>query len=315
MVDEEHALSADGGRLALPAIVVHGGAGRFDRVTTDAHVERIAGGLSGALDAGWAVLSAGGSAVDAVVEAVAYLEDSGRFNAGRGSVTTSDGTVEFDASVMDAATGRVGAICASTWPANPVRVARKVAEIGGPPDGPTLLAGAGADIFASEHGFPEMTPDLRATATADTEDGDGGSSEVGTVGAVAVDAEGRIAAATSTGGRAGQMLGRVGDSPIPGAGIWAARDTAAVSATGAGEAFVVAGFSHRIDWEMRAGVDLEPAMARALAAVAAVGGRGGGIAITPDGTFSASFNSAAMARGWRDAGGKVTRVFPTGAAG
>jgi hypothetical protein len=172
MTEEERAVSADNGRLALPAIVVHGGAGRFDRVRTDAHVERIGAGLSGALDAGWAVLSAGGSAVDAVVEAVAYLEDSGRFNAGRGSVTTSDGSVEFDASVMNASTGRVGAICASTWPANPVRVARKVAEIGGPPDGPTLLAGAGADSFASEQGFQPMTPAMLASATAETDVGD-----------------------------------------------------------------------------------------------------------------------------------------------
>jgi beta-aspartyl-peptidase (threonine type) len=118
MTEEERAVSADNGRLALPAIVVHGGAGRFDRVRTDAHVERIGAGLSGALDAGWAVLSAGGSAVDAVVEAVAYLEDSGRFNAGRGSVTTSDGSVEFDASVMNASTGRVGAILMGRrcWP-------------------------------------------------------------------------------------------------------------------------------------------------------------------------------------------------------
>jgi beta-aspartyl-peptidase (threonine type) len=157
-----------------------------------------------------------------------------------------------------------------------------------------------------------MTPAMLASATAETDVGDEISSEAGTVGAVAVDGDGRIAAATSTGGRAGQMRGRVGDSPIPGAGIWAACDTAAVSATGAGEAFVVAGFSHRVDWEMRAGADLDTAMARALATVAGFGGDGGGIAITSDGTFSASFNSAAMARGWRDAGGTVTRVFPTG---
>jgi beta-aspartyl-peptidase (threonine type) len=313
MIGEASAVSCDGGRLALPAIVVHGGAGRFDRVASEVDVERIAIGLSGALDAGWSVFSAGGSTLDAVVEAVAYLEDSGRFNAGRGSVKTSDGSVEFDASVMDAWTGRVGAICASTWPANPVRVARKIAEIGGPPDGPVLLAGAGADSFAGEHGFEPMTASMLAAATEETEDGHQDSEE-GTVGAVAVDAGGRIAAATSTGGRAGQMLGRVGDSPIPGAGIWAAPDTAAVSATGAGEAFVVAGFSHRIDWEMRAGADLETALATALGAVAAVGGLGGGIAITSDGTFSASFNSRAMARGWRDAGGTVARVFPTGGA-
>jgi isoaspartyl peptidase/L-asparaginase-like protein (Ntn-hydrolase superfamily) len=195
-------------------------------------------------------------------------------------------------------------------------VAAKVAEIGGPPDGPVLLAGKGADRFAQEWGFEEMTSSMLAGATGETEDeyvarGGETSSETGTVGAVAVDAQGRVAAATSTGGRSGQLPGRVGDSPIPGAGVWADAGSAAVSATGAGEAFVVAGFGHRIDWQMRAGVSLEAAMREALDAVAELGGHGGGIAVAPDGAFVASFNSRAMARGWRDAGGSFTRVFPT----
>jgi len=306
----ERQVSADVGRLSLPAIVVHGGAGNFDRLHSEADTSRVCDGLASALEAGWAALSAGGTAFAAVVEAVANLEDSGRFNAGRGAVPTSAGTFEFDASVMDGTTGKVGAICAATWPANPVRVASKVAEIGGPPVGPVLLAGGGADRFAQEWGFEKMSTAMLAGATGETEDALGPRSEVGTVGAVSVDAEGRIAAATSTGGRAGQLSGRVGDSPIPGAGGWADSATAAVSATGAGEAFVVAGFGHRIDWEMRAGREFSAAVREALAAVARLGGSGGGIAITPDGSFAASFNSTAMARGWRDAAGTVTRVFP-----
>jgi beta-aspartyl-peptidase (threonine type) len=312
----ERTMSVDTGRLALPAIVVHGGAGTFDRVRSEADVARLEEGLSGALEAGWAVLAEGGSAVGAVIEAVANLEDSGRFNAGRGAVATIDGIVELDAGVMDGTTGKVGAVCAATWPANPVRVAAKVAEIGGLPDGPVLLAGKGADRFAEEWGFQAMTPSMLAAATAETEDDAPGtrrgtSSEAGTVGAVAVDAEGRVAAATSTGGRSGQVRGRVGDSPIPGAGVWADAGSAAVSATGAGEVFVVVGFAHRIDWQMRTGMGLEAALGEALAAVSGLGGDGGGIAVAPDGEFTASFSSRAMARGWRDVRGSVTRVFPT----
>jgi L-asparaginase / beta-aspartyl-peptidase len=316
MSQSERTVATDAGRLTPPAIVVHGGAGSFERVRSDAGVVRIGEGLSGALDAGWRVLAEGGSALEAVVEAVANLEDTGRFNAGRGAVATADGTVEFDAGVMDGTTGKVGAICAATWPANPVRVAAKVAEIGGPPDGPVLLAGTGADRFAAEWGFEAMTPSMLAGATSETEDDNAvarpePSSEAGTVGAVAVDLQGRVAAATSTGGRSGQRVGRVGDSPIPGAGVWADAGSAAISATGAGEAFVVAGFAHRIDWQMRAGVDLEVAMRVALDAVAGLGGDGGGIAVAPDGAFVAGFSSRAMARGWRDAHRSVTRVFPT----
>jgi beta-aspartyl-peptidase (threonine type) len=193
-------------------------------------------------------------------------------------------------------------------------VAAKIAELGGPPDGPVLLAGRGADRFAEKWGFAAMTPSMLAGATGETDYELPSEPDVvsgaGTVGAVAVDARGHVAAATSTGGRAGQLPGRVGDSPIPGAGVWADSGTAAVSATGAGEAFVVAGFAHRIDWLMRAGADVEAAMREALHAVAELGGDGGGIAVAPDGTFVAGFNSRAMARGWRDANGTVTRVFP-----
>jgi isoaspartyl peptidase/L-asparaginase-like protein (Ntn-hydrolase superfamily) len=298
-------------------------------------------GLRHALAAGWEVLAPGGGALEAVVEAVAALEDGGRFNAGRGAVTTSDGTHEFDASVMDGRSGRVGAICAATYPANPVRVARAVADVGGTPDGPLLLAGLGADRFAEEAGFPAMTPEMIAGARAGAgakglagQDqrgpGDGQpapdrpnpslgapgqtatGSTAGTVGAVAVDAMGGVAAATSTGGRSGQLRGRVGDAPIPGAGTWASPANLAVSATGAGEAFIVAGFGHLVEWRVQSGDSLKAALSTALDAVAALGGDGGGIAISPDGAFVAGFNSRAMARGWRDASSEVVALWPSG---
>jgi isoaspartyl peptidase/L-asparaginase-like protein (Ntn-hydrolase superfamily) len=186
---------------------------------------------------------------------------------------------------------------------------RGAAGASGPPAG-----GADTSVPAGDAGGSGGTLSEAGTVGAVAVDagGSGGTlSEAGTVGAVAVDAGGHIAAATSTGGRAGQIPGRVGDSPIPGAGVWADSNTAAVSATGAGEAFVVAGFGHRIHWEMLSGREIGPALKEALDAVAGLGGDGGGIAVSPDGSFAVGFNSRAMARGWRDATGVVTRVFPT----
>ncbi len=312
MVRGERAATADLGRLLLPAIVVHGGAGSFERTCARDGADQLERGLAAALAAGWAVLHAGGTALHAAVEAVADMEDSALFNAGRGAVPTSAGTFELDAGVMDGTTGAVGAVCATTWPANPVRVALRVAEVGGAPDGPVLLAGAGADGFAKAAGCKQMSRSDRPSDEGKPgQRAAGPSSETGTVGAVAVDARGRLAAATSTGGRRGQMPGRVGDSPIPGAGVWANSATAAVSGTGAGEAFVVAGFGHRVDWEMSNGRDVGRALGKALGAVAMLGGDGGGIALASDGSFAVSFNSRAMARGWRDSSGTVTRILPS----
>jgi beta-aspartyl-peptidase (threonine type) len=321
--DDAVPIFGDRGRLSLPAIVVHGGAGDFRGLDESGRSASIEEGLRAALEAGWEVLEAGRPVLDAVVEAVASFEDSGRFNAGRGSVPTANGEVEFDAGVMDGSSHRVGALCAARWPANPVRVAREIAELGGAPDGPLLLAAAGADRFAEDHGFPPMDPAL-LTAVHPSPPVAG----TGTVGAVAVAEDGRVGAATSTGGRAGQMSGRVGDSAIPGAGVWAAADTVAISATGAGEAFIVAGFGRMIDLSLRHGIFrgegvldeatmdeetleealLDAAVKEALREVARLGGEGGGIAVTPAGAYAAKFTSAAMARGWRDAAGVRTRI-------
>jgi len=264
--------------------------------------------LAASLTAGWSVLSHGGPALDAVVEAVAAMEDSGLFNAGRGSVPTTAGRLETDAAVMDGRTGAAGGVCAATWPANPVRAALLVSQgaAGGGGEGrfqAILLAGAGADRLAREAGLAPM-PAPPPGAGAEGEDG----AAAGTVGAVAVDGASHVAAATSTGGRPGQPPGRVGDSPIIGAGTWADNATAAISATGTGEAFVLAGFAHLVDWAARRGSALDDAMAAALAAVSARGGSGGGIAIGTSGQFSLLWDTPAMARGWRDGGALVTLV-------
>jgi L-asparaginase / beta-aspartyl-peptidase len=294
-------------QLSLPAIAIHGGAGTFERVRSAGDERELADELARALQSGWAILRAGGPALESVVEAVAALEDGGRFNAGVGGTPTIDGTLELDAAVMDGRTGVVGGVCATTWPKNPVRAALAVAALGGPAVGPVLLAGVGADRFAFEVGLARMQrrPDASTEPAADP------ASAAGTVGAVAVDAAGHVAAATSTGGRVGQRLGRVGDSPIPGAGTWADDATAAVSATGEGEAFVVAGFAHMVDWALRSGCSLSDSVSRAMAEVAKRGGDGGVISVTPLGEVLCSFDTRAMARGWKDSTNTSVAVLGT----
>jgi len=296
----------ESGALQTPAVVVHGGAGDFLRQTSPDDLARLTAGLSAALGAAWEILAAGEPALDAVVEAVASLEASGRFNAGKGAVATSDGTVETDAAVMDGATGRVGAICAATWPDSPVRAARAVLALDGPAAGPILLAGTGADRFCANAGLAQRDPALL------TGEGVAPISPSGTVGAVAVDREGHLAAATSTGGRLGQVPGRVGDSPIVGAGTWADDRTVAVSGTGEGEAFLVAGFAHRVEWSYTDGAPLATALLDALGSVRARGGRGGAIAVTQDGRYAVAFDTPAMARGWRDASGTTVPPLRAG---
>ena len=295
----EHAL------LSVPAIAVHGGAGAFERVRSSQDEIELEEVLVRALESGWAVLERGGQALESVVEAVAAMEQSGRFNAGEGGTPTIDGTLELDAAVMDGRTGNAGGVCATTWPRNPVRAALAVAELrAGPVDakGPVLLAGTGADQFASEAGLARM---VRPTERIGKVVSDPASPN-GTVGAVAVDATGHVAAATSTGGRAGQHRGRVGDSPIPGAGTWADDATAAVSATGEGEAFVVAGFAHLVDWALREGSNLDDAVVRAMSEVTRRGGEGGAIVITATGELLCTFDTRAMARGWKNS--EQTRI-------
>jgi beta-aspartyl-peptidase (threonine type) len=314
----------EGTRLGVPAIAVHGGAGEFAAVESDAesdeHGEALKEALRLAVSAGWVVLDSGGSSFDAVVEAVAALEDSGRFNAGRGAVPTRDGGTEFDAGVMDAVSGAFGALCAATYPANPIRAARLLADLGGLPEGPVLLAGAGADRFCESQGLEAMRREwLRGVPHAD--DAPPGAlpgpsvpkglsrlSDEGTVGAVAVDAAGRVAAATSTGGRAGQWPGRVGDSPIPGAGLLAHPSGVAVSATGAGETFLVSGFAHRIAWSLEAGMELGESVQASLEEVDRLGGTGGCIVITSSGEFTTGISTRAMARAWRGANRSPTKA-------
>jgi isoaspartyl peptidase/L-asparaginase-like protein (Ntn-hydrolase superfamily) len=297
-------------------LAVHGGAGGLTRARLDGDTEAaLRAGLATALRAGHAVLAGGGGALEAVVRAVVALEADPRFNAGRGSVLTADGRVEMDAAVMDGRARAVGAVACVSCVAHPVALARRVLER----TDHVLLVGAGAEALADD-GTPELTRvDPASLVTAERaaqlerlrakDAGSGLDHDVdGTVGAVARDAAGHLAAATSTGGMVGQQPGRVGDSPIAGAGTWADDATCAVSATGQGETFVRCAFAHEVDASMRlAERRLGEACRQALARVAALGGRGGCIALGRSGPPALPFDTPAMLRGSIGADG-VPRV-------
>lgn len=285
-------------------LLVHGGAGILTRDTVSAQTDAAArAGLDAALAAGEAVLGSGGSALDAVEAAVQVLEDDPTFNSGRGAVFTFDGAIELDAAIMDGATRAAGAVAGVTRTRHPVSLARAVMD-----HSPhVLLAGKGADIFAAEQGVEQVDPDWfvtparRAQLNKMKANPDGWfdvDMKYGTVGAVAVDAAGHVAAATSTGGVTGKRWGRIGDSPLIGAGTHADDRACAVSATGAGEFFIRIGVAHEISARIRfAGEDLQTAADHVLAETMALGGTGGVIVAGPDGNVAWSFTTPGMYRG------------------
>jgi beta-aspartyl-peptidase (threonine type) len=214
-----------------PALIIHGGA---SAPSPDLHAAR-ANGLQQAFDAGWKVLGQNGSALDAVISAVVILEDDPAFNAGIGSCLTEDGTVEVDASLMDGTTFQIGAVGAVTSIQNPIRLAQAVMQDGRH----AFLVGEGAQRFAREHGFPTVSQQTLITKHQHWRWQAGRvTGEPGTVGAVAMDRAGKLAAATSTGGIMHKRTGRVGDSAIIGAGTYADNALGACSATGDGEAIL-----------------------------------------------------------------------------
>jgi L-asparaginase / beta-aspartyl-peptidase len=293
--------------MAEPAIVVHGGAGRVP--TDPARIERMREGAAAALEAGHGVLSRGGSALEAVEAAVVVLEDDPVFNAGRGAALTSDGGVELDASVMEGTRRGVGAVACVTGVRNPVRAALAVLR-----DHHVLLVGTAARAFAAEHGV-ELCEDEWLITDGQREvlaSGDRGWA-AGTVGAVARDAEGRLAAATSTGGTMGQRRGRVGDSPLIGAGTWADDATVAVSCTGDGESIIRVAMAHEVDALVRFhGLPLDEACTQALGELARYDGHGGLIAVSASGEVAARFSSPGMTRGWRVGDGPVHTAVGAG---
>jgi beta-aspartyl-peptidase (threonine type) len=295
------------------AIVVHGGAG--GSVDDPDRVARMRAGAAAAVEAGHAVLAAGGAALDAVEAAVVVLEDDPEFNAGRGAALTEYGRVELDASMMDGATRAAGAVAAVRGVRNPIRAARAVLADGRH----LLLVGAPATEFAATAGlaFESETwfvTERERLALTRLKEGDATGAR-GTVGAVARDWNGAVAAATSTGGVSGQRLGRVGDSPLIGAGTWA-DEAVAVSCTGHGESIIRAALAHEVHALLiHSGLDLAEACATALEGVTRFGGDGGVIAVTTHGEVAARFNSEAMTRGWRVGDGPVVTAVGPGEGG
>jgi isoaspartyl peptidase/L-asparaginase-like protein (Ntn-hydrolase superfamily) len=282
-------------------VAVHGGASSFPPGEQGREFACLAA-LRESLADGAAVLGRGGAALDAVEAAVRRLEDCEHLNAGRGSTLSAAGEVEMDAAIADGAGRRAGAVAAVRRIVHPVAAARAVLEHGAH----VLLVGEAADRFGAERGLEWAEPGFFVTPRARALFEEGrrrAATEPETVGAVARDAAGHLAAATSTGGLSGKLPGRVSDSAIIGAGTWADDATCAVSATGRGEIFIRAAFAHEVDALVRlAGRSLEEACDAALARVAALGGAGGCVAVDRAGHVAMPFNTPGMLCGTLRAG-------------
>ncbi len=301
-------------------LVIHGGAGTIERSKmTPAREQEYHAALERSLRAGFQILEKGGSSLDAVEASVRVLEDDPLFNAGRGAVFTSEGMNELDASIMDGTTLKAGAVASVKHIKNPISLARLVME----KSPHVMLDCAGAEAFAKEQGVEmvdqkyfftqERWDALQRVKEAEKKGGAGGKEFVvsdqdkhGTVGAVARDQSGNLAAATSTGGTSNKHPGRIGDSPVIGAGAYANNATCAVSATGDGEFFIRAVAAHDVSAliEYR-GVKLSDAAQAVLDKVAKLGGTGGLIAIDRNGEMALPFNTNGMYRGHVDQDGKI----------
>ena len=289
-------------------LVVHGGAGTMTRGTMSAEVEKqYRDGLEQALRTGHAILARGGTSLDAVEGAVRVLEDNPLFNAGKGAVFTHDGKNELDASIMDGKNKRAGAVAGVTIVRNPISAARAVME----KSPHVMMVGRGAELFATRMGLEIVDPSYFWTERRwkalqrELQKEQQQSKPIGTVGAVAVDRDGNIAAATSTGGMTNKQYGRVGDAPIIGAGTYADNQSCAVSATGHGEFFIRWTVAHDIAAlvEYR-GMSVQQAGDEVInRKLKAVGGEGGVIIIDAKGNFAMPFNSEGMYRGWIGADG------------
>src|SRR5438445_3778583 len=293
-------------------LVRHGGAGTIERSKMTPERERdYRAGLERALMAGYEILKRGGSSLDATEAAVRVLEDDPHFNAGKGAVFTSAGTNEMDAAIMDGKTLAAGAVASLKHIKNPINLARLVME----KSGHVMMDGEGAEAFAAANGVElvdqkyffteERWQALQKMKEAEKRGGVGEKKFIitdqdrhGTVGAVALDKNGNLAAATSTGGTTNKKAGRVGDSPIIGGGTYANNATCAVSATGDGEYFIRSVVAHDISALMEyRGMKLQEAAQMVLDKVAKLGGTGGLIAIDHDGNIALPFNTSGMYRG------------------
>lgn len=297
-----------------PVLVIHGGAGVIKRDLTPAKEKAIRAALTQALEAGYAQLKAGQSAVAAVSAAIVVLENDPHFNAGRGAVFTHDGKNELDAAIMDGDRRRAGAVAGVEHIKNPILLARAVMD----KTPYVMLSGSGAEDFARSIGMPlvdaayfrtderwqQLQKALKEDAAGKPHAEEETAKHFGTVGAVALDTHGHLAAGTSTGGMTDKRWGRIGDSPLIGAGTYANSDCA-VSATGWGEFYIRTVAAHAICMRVS---EMRIPIQRAAAVVVnqeipALGGNGGAIALDAHGNIAIPFNTDGMYRGWIDASG------------
>lgn len=308
-------LSTTAAIAATPVLVIHGGAGVIHSELSPEAQQAVRADLEAALAAGYAVLKEGGTSLDAVGKAIVILEDSPRFNAGKGAVFTHDGRNELDAAIMDGATLRAGAIAGVHRIKNPILLARAVME----KSPHVFMVGDGAEAFAQSVGIELVDPSYFRTEqrwqqlqevlrkeAAGQQSSLGRMVHYGTVGAVALDAAGHLAAATSTGGMTNKRYGRVGDSPIIGAGTYA-NAQCAVSGTGWGEYYIRTVAAHDIC--ARVAYAKQPLAKAAdevvMKLIPQLGGDGGAIALDAKGNIAMPFNTDGMYRGWVDKSGKV----------
>ncbi len=288
------------------AFAIHGGAGVIEKGELSADEEAAyRASLNAALEAGAQVLRGGGSSLDAVEKAIRVLEDDPLFNAGKGAVFTAEGRNELDASIMDGRSLQAGAVAGVTRTKNPISLARAVME----QSKHVMLTGEGADAFSKEHGLEQVDPSYFRTERRwkELEDWRNEQSALppdlthayGTVGAIALDTSGHVAAGTSTGGLTGKRWGRVGDSPIIGAGTYAADGLCAVSATGTGEYFIretaARQVCDRTQWNRE---NIQSAADETIESIGAIGGDGGLIAMDGKGHIAFALNTTGMYRAW-----------------
>lgn len=295
------------------AIAIHGGAGTILRSTMTVELQQqYEGGLQAAMDAGYAVLESGGNAVDAVAVAVAALEDFPLFNAGKGAVFNHIGTHEMDAAIMNGKTLEAGAVCGVSRVKNPVIVAKEVMLH----SGHVMLGGKGAEDFARARNMAmeedayfytqQRYDQWQQALKEDKVELDHTDKKFGTVGCVAMDKDGNLAAATSTGGLTNKKYGRIGDSPVIGAGTYANNNTCAISCTGVGELFIRSVVAYDISCLMEyKGLSLKDACNMVvLDKLVKIGGEGGLIAIDNTGNMEMVFNSEGMYRACKDSEGR-----------
>jgi len=282
-----------------PVIVVHGGAG-WSHGTSDEKQHAIKSGLKKALDTGFSILQSGGSSLDAVEAAIVILEDNPVFNAGRGSVYTAEKKQEMDASIMSGNDQDAGAVASVSRVKNPIKLARYIMEH----TEHVMMAGSGAEKVAEQGGLELVDPSYFYSEDRLKSVKKQKAKKNSTVGALAIDKLGNIAAGTSTGGRSNKLPGRIGDSPIIGAGTWAQNNVCGVSGTGHGEYFIRYNVAREICARMEyLNLSVGEASAQVIGQLTAIGIEGGVIVLDKNGNISMEFNTDGMARAYRNSKG------------